>query len=121
MKKPAASKPGAASPSISPVEESTDAGPADIPDKKEPLPKKPRKAKQMELPDKEERPAKKPRKAKQTADEKSTFARRYCPKAGRNRAKWLGLREVYEGQIAQQLPSPSKYEELLLPPTKFAS
>ena len=40
---------------------------------------------------------------------KTTFARRYCPKSGRNRYKWFGLRDAYEEQVAHQLDCPSKH------------
>ena len=42
---------------------------------------------------------------------KTTFARRYCPKSGRNRYKWFGLRDAYEEQVAHQLDCPSKHED----------
>ena len=43
--------------------------------------------------------------------EKSTFAPRYIPAAGRNREKWLGLRDAYDNFIGPKLASPSKYED----------
>ena len=42
---------------------------------------------------------------------KTTFARRYCPKSGRNHYKWLGLRDAYCEQVAQHFDYPSKHED----------
>ena len=44
-------------------------------------------------------------------DNKTTFARRYCPKSGPNFYKWHGLRDVYENHVAAQLSRPSMHEE----------
>ena len=43
----------------------------------------------------------------------STFARRYCPKSGPNREKWLGLRDVWQSHLAPKISHPSKYEDFL--------
>ena len=48
-------------------------------------------------------------------DEKNTFARRYLPKKGTNREKWIGLQDAYANHIAPKLTSPSKYEDQKAP------
>ena len=96
-----------------------------------PNPKASKKAKGQEIPDApgkvstkapaEEKPGKsrdqkaaakeKPSKADQP-DQKTTFARRYCPRTEHGSAKWSGLRKTYDSHIAPRLQRPSKFEEL---------
>ena len=55
-------------------------------------------------------PKAKKRKTK-AAKEKKTFARRYLPDSEEGRAKWNGLRQIYEAEVAPKLLRPSKFED----------
>ena len=52
-----------------------------------------------------------PPKAKAAKKQKTTFARRYLPATTEGAAKWQGLKQAYESDVAQKLRTPSKYEE----------
>ena len=64
---------------------------------------------------KDAKPCEPPASAGETATENpatsKTFARRYCPKGGPNKEKWIGLRDAYHAAVSNQIVSPSKMEE----------
>eukprot|EP00439_Symbiodinium_sp_Y106_P035136 s3559_g4.t1 len=56
---------------------------------------------------KDAKPCEPPASAGETATENpatsKTFARRYCPKGGPNKEKWIGLRDAYHAAVSNQI------------------
>ena len=45
------------------------------------------------------------------ADEKKTFARRFCPSTSKGQARWKAIRYVFERHLLPHLTAPSKHED----------
>ena len=118
MKRPAAAK------STAPTGESAPSIPEPKPKRRckaldaqdDPVPKQPKRM--SETKDASKEPPKKTSRASRTGEEEAgtlarkTFAKRSCPASeGPTREKWLGLKEVFESQLAPKFRFPTKYED----------